>query len=432
MMETVEKIESSTLEKLTTNPEDVPPPTTKILQDLVLPSSGLMSQRNSIQNIKFHTRASQPALGYEPNAIPTPIKSIEMTLDRAVPEQDLNEISKGFRAIQVLKSDIEELKNDFLHEPDTPHTRAAFESVKKSIEKRIEYSIGVQPVAYIDPEPQTLTNNSNEPISSNGITVPPDSQVILSPSGANYTVVTPASHGTYRWLVNANGTNDLKYTLQTYSGVDLATTSEITDVVNVNQYITDFPHVATTATNSYVNWHYGNYDCTTSGQWVTIGSCEDTGATATWSYITCDWTWTEKETAAEKLKRRIRRQLSGQERSRPYLAAPVSPAEQRARDTLRDMISEAEWRRYVTNSFVMVRGNSGRHYQVFSNHNRRIQVWEKGKHIANLCIHTHPDCPPSDHVINMKIMVELDEDALWKDSNIFWQNGHTDSQLLAV
>jgi len=96
-----------------------------------------------------------------------------------------------------------------------------------------------------------------------------------------------------------------------------------------------------------------------------------------------------------------------------------SIAEMKARESLRDMLSEKEWRKYLTNGFVMVLGNSGKWYQVF-NKQKHLRVYEKGKFIKELCIHTDAsECPPTDHVLNMKIMIECDEQAVWDNSNLY-------------
>jgi len=93
--------------------------------------------------------------------------------------------------------------------------------------------------------------------------------------------------------------------------------------------------------------------------------------------------------------------------------------EGRARDTLRDMLTEKDWRRYVTNGFIMVKGYSNNWYQIFSNKSEKIRVYRNGIHTHNICIHTDNICPPTDHVINMKIRVELDEMSLWEGGNIY-------------
>jgi hypothetical protein len=126
-------------------------------------------------------------------------------------------------------------------------------------------------------------------------------------------------------------------------------------------------------------------------------------------------------------------------RSRSHLPTQVSGQELKARDTLRDMLTEAEWRRYVTNGFIMVKGRAGftspkfgvgisqkmsgssLWYQIF-NDRRRVKVFQDGKEFAQICIHTVNECPPSDHVINMKVLVELDEDMIWQGGNPHFQN----------
>lgn len=128
----------------------------------------------------------------------------------------------------------------------------------------------------------------------------------------------------------------------------------------------------------------------------------------------------KEEQAKQFVKNEMRRRLTPQQtRQRNYLAALKSPEEQKARDSLRDIITEQEWRRYVTNGFLMVRGDSGRHYQIFAD-GRRPFVFQAGEKIASLCIHTSGECPPSDHVINMKLLVEMDETSIWQGSNITW------------
>ena len=98
------------------------------------------------------------------------------------------------------------------------------------------------------------------------------------------------------------------------------------------------------------------------------------------------------------------------------LAIQVSVAETKARNTLRDALSEKEFRKYLINGFIMIKGKSGKWYQVF-NKQKHIKVYERGKLIKELCIHTEGCCPPTDHVLNMKIMLECDEQTVWDNSN---------------
>jgi hypothetical protein len=120
----------------------------------------------------------------------------------------------------------------------------------------------------------------------------------------------------------------------------------------------------------------------------------------------------------DAIKHHIRSNLAAPaRRSRKALVETVPPNELKARDTLRDMISETDWRRYVTNGFIMTKAPSGRWYQIF-NDRRHLAVYENGVKIESICIHSDNVVPPTDHVINMKIMVELDEDAVRKGGNI--------------
>lgn len=103
------------------------------------------------------------------------------------------------------------------------------------------------------------------------------------------------------------------------------------------------------------------------------------------------------------------------------VALKMDPASQeiRARTTLREMIIESEYRRYITNGFIMIRAKSGLWYQIFSGATgERVRTYKDGKPFESLCIHTDRSCPPTDHVINMKILVEIDEDSLRKGANI--------------
>jgi hypothetical protein len=123
-------------------------------------------------------------------------------------------------------------------------------------------------------------------------------------------------------------------------------------------------------------------------------------------------------TKSAAVRQAIRKNLVAERRRRAVgLPFQASGEELKARETLRDMISENEWRRYLTNGFLMVKGQSGKWYQIFQQYSERIRVYERGQHVETLCIHSDGECPPTDHVINMKILAEVDEVTLWKSSN---------------
>jgi hypothetical protein len=105
--------------------------------------------------------------------------------------------------------------------------------------------------------------------------------------------------------------------------------------------------------------------------------------------------------------------LSLQERNKKNKSknkSKVNEAEIKARNTLRDLVSEKEWKRYVTNGYILIKGSSEKIYQIFSNHSqKRIRVFEKGNNIHDLCVHSDGGVPDTDHVLNCMLLIKNDE-----------------------
>lgn len=104
-----------------------------------------------------------------------------------------------------------------------------------------------------------------------------------------------------------------------------------------------------------------------------------------------------------------------QSRQISCLPENLSEAECKALRTLRDLISEKSYRRYITNGFIMVKGKDC-YYQVFRD-SRHTRVYQNNKFIKEICINTSKDCPPTDHVINLKLLIEFDEKEFWNSGN---------------
>jgi hypothetical protein len=136
------------------------------------------------------------------------------------------------------------------------------------------------------------------------------------------------------------------------------------------------------------------------------------------------------------VKQRIRNNLLIKVNSKRHHNLNPTPTtqEEKARNTLRDIISEKEWRRYLTNSFIIIsgkkdfmlinpsnkkdRGISGPFvYQVFEKQSH-IRVYANGKRVKDICIHTDAGCPPTDHILNMMVMINHDEQMVWDLGNI--------------
>lgn len=91
-----------------------------------------------------------------------------------------------------------------------------------------------------------------------------------------------------------------------------------------------------------------------------------------------------------------------------------------ALDTLREMITEEEFRRYIKYGFVAVRGRSGNVYQIFRN-KHHTKVWKGNKVVEEVCVRIRYEArvPPTDNVIAFMAMVQADEDAFRKAGNVY-------------
>jgi hypothetical protein len=98
----------------------------------------------------------------------------------------------------------------------------------------------------------------------------------------------------------------------------------------------------------------------------------------------------------------------------------IQEFEQTALETLREMISEREFRNYLRYGFILVRGQSGRIYQIFKN-KQHTKVWEQGKLVEEICVRIEGNVhvPPTDNVIAFKTMIETSEDFFKSSGNIY-------------
>lgn len=91
--------------------------------------------------------------------------------------------------------------------------------------------------------------------------------------------------------------------------------------------------------------------------------------------------------------------------------------EKKARETLRLSITEKEYRRYLTNGFIMVRGHlTGEYYQIFNN--QKINVYKKGVKIKTICTHIDNSMPPTDFIVFANFLLENDEKEFLRFANI--------------
>ena len=93
--------------------------------------------------------------------------------------------------------------------------------------------------------------------------------------------------------------------------------------------------------------------------------------------------------------------------------------EQRAIETLREEITESEFRKYIKYGFVLVKGQSGKTYQIYRNESH-TKVWKNGRVIEEICVRIKSyKIPPTDNVIAFSNMIQIDEEEFRKIGNVY-------------
>lgn len=102
------------------------------------------------------------------------------------------------------------------------------------------------------------------------------------------------------------------------------------------------------------------------------------------------------------------------------LPKDIKESERIAMETLREMISEQEFRNYLRYGFILVKGQSGKIYQV-SRQNSHTKVWNRGALVEEVCVRINRqiEVPPTDNVIAFKVMIETSEDLFRNNGNIY-------------
>lgn len=92
-------------------------------------------------------------------------------------------------------------------------------------------------------------------------------------------------------------------------------------------------------------------------------------------------------------------------------------AELAARETLKKIIGDAKFRRFLKHGHISVKAKSGLVYQLFSG-SRHAQVYENGKCIESVCVVLDGDFPPTDSLIMRYLLILNDEQDFRKIANI--------------
>jgi hypothetical protein len=116
---------------------------------------------------------------------------------------------------------------------------------------------------------------------------------------------------------------------------------------------------------------------------------------------------------------RIKSNLTIIVKSRVVLPPGFSPSELVALSSLREMISESDYRKYVVHGFILVTAESGRVYQIFRNRSH-TKVWENGVVVEEVCVRiSDHNMPATDNVIALKTILEHSEEEFHAIGNVY-------------
>jgi len=106
--------------------------------------------------------------------------------------------------------------------------------------------------------------------------------------------------------------------------------------------------------------------------------------------------------------------------NRVSLPLNFDKSEETAIHTLREVISEKEFRKYIRYGFIIVKGKSGDEYQVYRNRSH-TKVWRGGEVIEEICVRikSGKKIPPTDNVIAFKALIETDESSFKTLGNVY-------------
>lgn len=121
------------------------------------------------------------------------------------------------------------------------------------------------------------------------------------------------------------------------------------------------------------------------------------------------------------LKEKLRHNLSIniKSRSNSQMYPGENEPERKALETLREIVTELEFRKYLRYGFVLVKGKSGATYQIFCNQSH-CRVWLNGRMIEEICIRIKDELiPKTDKIIALKTIIETSEEEFKKLGNVY-------------
>lgn len=153
----------------------------------------------------------------------------------------------------------------------------------------------------------------------------------------------------------------------------------------------------------YVDFLYDNEGTTSNYK-----RCRDTDIDWYWRWE-CGTPKVVRKSPQEQLREILqKRQAPHVITSRKGLAQTDDLREQRARETLRRVLGDDKFKRFLKHGFVSVRAKSGLVYQIFPAHGI-TNVYRDGEKIERLCVVLRGDFPPTDSLIMRYLLILNDE-----------------------
>lgn len=194
------------------------------------------------------------------------------------------------------------------------------------------------------------------------------------------------------------------------STIDNYINSATTAGIATDGIITDYTVEQNIYNNTYeINWRGYTYSDTA----VTY-STEDVEK---WTNLIVGGEDYKKQQAKIKMKSNL--VIHVKSRAVNLIPKDLPQNEQVAIETLREGITEAEFRKYMKCGFLLVPSKSGKIYQVFRNKSH-TKVWKGGKLIEEICVRLkNVNVPPTDNVIAFRAMIQIDEEEFRKMGNLY-------------
>jgi len=219
----------------------------------------------------------------------------------------------------------------------------------------------------------------------------------------------------YRSLMRYSTTGTSAISTLSYSAYD-----DETDITDTSSYYNKYAYLyrnSVNATEAYLTPYYKTLSTTS-----TTYTAWDTTTDSSYNHHVKYWLGRGRShpivDAVERIKEIIRnRQAPAVIIRDNVIRRTTDVREIRARQTLRRLIGEDAYQKFICRGFVTYKGEN-RTYQIFPGH-KKVVVWSQGKKIEELCIILSGDFPPTDTLLMRLLFIQESEERFRATSNVF-------------